>query len=205
MLDFKSIQNEYCTSNPSICVVDNLLSDSFYTDLNIFYRCANIFKRPYPRGYVGTFLKTGMANKPILQFSLDLKNKLPDIFKEYNLSQAWAFKYDSEHKGINIHADDAMVNVNIWLTPDSANLDKNSGGLIIWKKKPDDLANFEEFNSEHYTKKMFKDVNNADFIRVPYKTNRAVIFDSKLYHATDSINFDSKYINRRLNVTFLYS
>jgi hypothetical protein len=205
MLDFKTIQNEYCTSNPSICVVDNLLSDSFYTDLNIFYRCANIFKRPYPRGYVGTFLKTGMANKPILQFSLDLKNKLPDIFKEYNLSQAWAFKYDSEHKGINIHADDAMVNVNIWLTPDSANLDKNSGGLIIWKKKPDDSASFEEFNSEHYTKKMFKDVNNADFIRVPYKTNRAVIFDSKLYHATDSINFDSKYINRRLNVTFLYS
>jgi hypothetical protein len=52
---------------------------------------------------------------------------------------------------------------------------------------------------------MFKDVDNADFIKVPYKANRGVIFDSKLYHATDSINFDSKYINRRLNVTFLYS
>jgi tetratricopeptide (TPR) repeat protein len=205
MLDFKSIQNEYCNSDPKICVVDNLLTNPFYTDLNVFYRCANIFKRPYPRGYVGTFLKTGMANKPILQFSLDLKNELPDIFKEYNLSQAWAFKYDSQQKGINIHADNAIVNVNLWLTPDSANLDKNSGGLIIWKKKPDDLAGFEEFNSEHYTKKMFKDVDNVDFIRVPYKANRAVIFDSKLYHATDSINFDSKYINRRLNVTFLYS
>ena len=205
MLDFKSIQNQYCTSNPSICVVDNILSDSFYTDLNVFYRCANIFKRPYPRGYVGTFLGTGMANKPILKFSLDLKNELPDIFKEYNLSQAWAFKYDSEHKGINIHADDAMVNVNLWLTPDSANLNKDSGGLIIWKKKPDEFASFDEFNSELNSEKMFKEVNNSDSIKVPYKANRAVIFDSKLYHATDSINFDSKYINRRLNVTFLYS
>jgi hypothetical protein len=146
-----------------------------------------------------------MANKPILKFSLDLTNELPDIFKEYNLSQAWAFKYDSEHKGINIHADDAMVNVNLWLTPDSANLDKDSGGLIIWKKKPDEFASFDEFNSELNSEKMFKDVNNSDSIRIPYKANRAVIFDSKLYHATDSINFDSKYINRRLNVTFLYS
>ena len=146
-----------------------------------------------------------MANKPILQFSLDLKNKLPEIFKEYNLSQAWAFKYDSQHKGINIHADNAKVNVNLWLTPEHANLDKDSGGLTIWKKKPNELASFEEFNSEHYTKKMLKDVNDVDFIRVPYKSNRAVIFDSKLYHATDTINFDSNYINRRLNVTFLYT
>jgi tetratricopeptide (TPR) repeat protein len=204
-LDSKSIQNEYCTSNPQICVVDNLLTDSFHTDLNIFYRCANIFKRPYPRGYVGTFLGTGMANKPILQFSLDLKNQFPEIFRDYNLSQAWAFKYDSQQKGINIHADDAKVNVNIWLTPESANLDEDTGGLIIWKKKPDELATFQEFNSELNSEKMFKDVNNSDSIRVPYKANRAVIFDSKLYHATDSINFDSKYINRRLNVTFLYS
>jgi hypothetical protein len=204
-LDFKSIQNDYCTSNPSICVVDNLLTDSFYKDLNIFYRCANIFKRPYPRGYVGTFLGTGMANIPILQFSLDLKNQLPGIFKKYNLCQAWAFKYDSQQKGINIHADDAAVNVNLWLTPDNANLEKDSGGLIIWKKKPSKLASFDDYNSELNSDKMFKDVNASDFIQVPYKANRAVIFDSKLYHATDSINFDSKYINRRLNVTFLYS
>jgi hypothetical protein len=91
------------------------------------------------------------------------------------------------------------------LTPESANLDEDTGGLIIWKKKPDELATFQEFNSELNSEKMFKDVNNSDSIRVPYKANRAVIFDSKLYHATDSINFDSKYINRRLNVTFLYS
>jgi hypothetical protein len=204
-LDFKSIQNKYCTSQPKICIVDNLLSDLFLEDLNVFFRCANIFKRPYPRGYVGTFLGTGMANKNILQFTLDLKNKLPRIFNEYNLSQAWAFKYDSKEKGINIHADDAKVNVNLWLTSDDANLDKDSGGLIIWKKKPNKLANFDDYNSALNSDRMLKDVGSSEFVRIPYRSNRAVIFDSKLYHATDSINFDSKYINRRLNVTFLYS
>ena len=204
-LDFKSIQNKYCTSQPKICIVDNLLSDLFLEDLNVFFRCANIFKRPYPRGYVGTFLGTGMANKNILQFTLDLKNKLPRIFNEYNLSQAWAFKYDSKEKGINIHADDAKVNVNLWLTSDDANLDKDSGGLIIWKKKPNKLANFDDYNSALNSDRMLKDVGRSEFVRIPYRSNRAVIFDSKLYHATDSIKFDSKYINRRLNVTFLYS
>jgi tetratricopeptide (TPR) repeat protein len=204
-LNIESIQNKYCNSEPQICIIDNLLTNSFLTDLNVFFRCANIFKRPYPRGYVGTFLGTGMANKHILQFSLDLKNKLPEIFKEYVLCQAWAFKYDSQQKGINIHADNAIVNVNLWLTPDRANLDKDSGGLIIWKKKPEESASFDEYNSALNSEKMFKDVDNSEFIRVPYKANRAVIFDSKLYHATDSINFDSKFINRRLNVTFLYS
>ena len=204
-LDFESIQNQYITSEPSICIVDNLLSDTLHKDLNIFFRCANIFKRPYPRGYIGTFLGTGMANNTILQFSLDLKQQLPAIFEGYNLCQAWAFKYDSKENGINIHADDAKVNVNLWLTQNDANLDKDSGGLIIWKKKPNEFANFDEYNSALHSEKMLRDVSGSDFIRVPYRANRAVIFDSKLYHATDAINFDTKYINRRLNVTFLYS
>ncbi len=204
-LDFQSIQNYYCSSKPQICIVDNILSKEFYDDINSFFRCANIFKRPYPRGYVGTFLGTGMANQPILQFSIDLKDKLSEIFKDYNLSQAWAFKYDSQQKGISIHADDARVNVNLWLTSDDANLDKDSGGMIIWKKKPKKSANFHDFNATVNSDKMISDVGNSEFIKVPYKGNRAVLFDSKLYHATDDITFDSNYINRRINVTFLYS
>jgi tetratricopeptide (TPR) repeat protein len=135
-LNYKNIQLKYTNSQPEICIVDNILSKSFLDDLNIFFRCANIFKRPYPRGYVGTFLGTGMSNIPILQFSKDLISKLPDIFGKCQLTQAWAFKYDSQQNGIGIHADDAKVNVNLWLTSDEGNLDKKSGGMIIWKKKP---------------------------------------------------------------------
>ena len=146
-----------------------------------------------------------MSNIPILQFSKDLISKLPDIFGKCQLTQAWAFKYDSQQNGIGIHADDAKVNVNLWLTSDEGNLDKKSGGMIIWKKKPRKTSNFSDYNSALNSEKMLRDVSDADFIKIPYKSNRAIIFNSKLYHATDDINFDSKYINRRLNVTFLYS
>ena len=88
---------------------------------------------------------------------------------------------------------------------DKGNLDKDSGGMIIWKKKPDKMSNFSDYNSSFNSEKMLRDVSKADFIKIPYKSNRAIIFNSKLYHATDNINFDSKYINRRINVTFLYS
>ena len=39
---------------------------------------------------------------------------------------------------------------------------------------------------------------------VPYRSNRAVIFDSHLFHETDRIVFKEGYLNRRINITLLY-
>ena len=41
-------------------------------------------------------------------------------------------KYDSSLPGLHVHADDALVNVNFWITPDEANLDPERGGLLVW-------------------------------------------------------------------------
>ena len=41
-------------------------------------------------------------------------------------------------------------------------------------------------------------------ITVPYRANRAVIFDSDLFHETDNIDFQEGYLNRRINITMLY-
>tara|TARA_Y200000002_G_scaffold353892_1_gene333727 strand:- start:628 stop:2160 length:1533 start_codon:yes stop_codon:yes gene_type:complete len=203
-LNISQIENDYNSSNPEIVVIDNFLSEKFLKEINIFFRCANIFKRPYPRGYIGTFLNTGMSNMAILKFSQELKRSFKNIFHEYQLNQAWAFKYDSDQNGINIHADDAKVNVNFWITENESNLDTSSGGMIIWKKKPDNNASFDDFNSSNKSDKRLDEVKNIDSIKVPYKANRVVIFNSKLYHATDEINFKKSYINRRVNVTLLY-
>jgi hypothetical protein len=40
------------------------------------------------------------------------------------------FKYDSSLKGINIHADFAAVNINFWITPNEANLDRAGPGHL---------------------------------------------------------------------------
>ena len=44
----------------------------------------------------------------------------------------------------------------------------------------------------------------ARSVTVPYRSNRAVIFDSDLFHETDRIVFKEGYLNRRINITLLY-
>ncbi len=39
---------------------------------------------------------------------------------------------------------------------------------------------------------------------IPYRYNRAIIFDSDLFHTTPALRFRSGYENRRINVTLLY-
>ena len=122
------------------------------------------------------------------------------------MTQAWIFKYDSTKVGTNIHADQASVNVNFWITPERANLDKESGGLKIWNRLPPEDWNFSEYNSLEKSPKIKEmlDSNKTPNMVIPYKENRAVIFNSKLFHATDDFKFDNSYENRRVNITFLY-
>ena len=53
----------------------------------------------------------------------------------------------SQLNGINIHADFAAVNVNFWITPDEANLDPESGGLVIWDKPAPLEWDFAQYNN----------------------------------------------------------
>jgi len=200
------LENEYLNSNPEILVIDNLLNLESLNILQKFCNNANIFKYPYQGGYVSTFLTKGLSNEFILKFSEDLRETYKNIFKEFRLTQAWVFKHENKKEGTNIHADQASVNVNFWISPNDANLNKNSGGLILWDKLPPADWSFKDYNSINGSKKIEKMLidNNISKKVIPYKENRAVIFNSKLFHSTDFFDFKDTYENRRINITFLY-
>ena len=40
--------------------------------------------------------------------------------------------------------------------------------------------------------------------KIKYKSNRVVIFNSNLFHASDNFNFKNNYESRRINITLLY-
>ena len=105
-----------------------------------------------------------------------------------------------------MHADAAAVNVNFWGTPDEANLDPESGGLVVWDKEAPMDWNFKEYNSEKNRSKIqaFLDGAGARMVRVPYPCNRAVIFNSDLVHETDDVQFRDEDLSRRINITLLY-
>jgi hypothetical protein len=74
----------------------------------------------------------GAACSLLAQIAEELRIALPGIFQAHPLRYFWSFKYDSALEGTRVHADFAAINANFWITPDEANLDPHSGGLIIW-------------------------------------------------------------------------
>ena len=116
----------------------------------------------------------------------------------------WGFKYDSSLGGIRIHADQAAVNVNFWITPDEANRNPDKGGLVIWDVSAPQDWDISKYNGDDDAVRAFLAETGSKPVTVPYRANRAVIFDSDLFHETDEIEFEKGYLNRRINLTMLF-
>jgi len=205
-LDVAAIEAAYHSKQPEVTFVDGLLTSDALEALRRFCWEATIWKKDYENGYSGAFLGDGFASPLLFQIAEELRLKFPKIFKQHRLTQAWAFKHDSTRRGLNIHADAAAVNVNFWITPDEANLNQDTGGLVVYNKEAPKEWNFKDYNSDQNKPKILawlKEVG-AGAVRVPYRANRAIIFNSDLFHETDEIAFKDEYLSRRINITLLY-
>ncbi|PPR32058.1 MAG: hypothetical protein CFH28_00208 [Alphaproteobacteria bacterium MarineAlpha6_Bin6] len=186
-------------------VIDNFLNKDV---LNILYKYClsnSIWNEfDYKNGYIGSFIENGFNAPLLLQISEEIRFNFPKIIKKLPLTKAWAFKCNNQMKGIKIHADFAAINVNFWVTPDNANLNKNSGGLLVWDKEAPKKWDFEKYNNNHLEIKKFLKKKKSKMKKIKYKSNRVIIFNSNLFHASDNFNFKKNYENRRINMTFLY-
>ena len=205
-LDVEAIEARYRASRPEIMYIDDLLNEEALQSLRRFCLESTIWKKDYENGYIGAFLAEGFSSPLLLQIAEELRVRFPGIFKQHLLTQAWAFKYDSELTGLNIHADAAAVNVNFWLTADDANLDPSRGGLVVWDKEAPREWDFKEYNNKRNEPKIREYLRSrgANAMTIPYRENRAVVFNSDLFHETDQLTFKDEYANRRINVTLLY-
>jgi hypothetical protein len=192
------------TSSPQVAVIDNLLTGEALDKIRQYCWRSTIWHKVYPNGYLGSMPEDGFACPLLAQIADELREAYPAIVRDHPLLRCWAFKYDSRLKGINVHADFAAVNVNFWITPDEANLDPESGGLVIWDKAAPLEWTFDDYNNKGQKARDFLEQSGAKSVTVPYRANRAVIFDSDLFHETDRIVFKEGYLNRRINVTMLY-
>lgn len=208
-LDGSLIEAEYFRQTPGITWIDNLLTQEALNQLRKYCLESTLwFDFNHPNGYLGASFENGFADPLLLRICDELRTKFPNIFLDYPIMQMWAFKYDSRLSGIQLHADIAAVNLNFWITPDEANLNANSGGLRVWDKKAPADWDFEKFNGSSEKAqsriKEFLSESNASEIVIPYRQNRAVLFNSDLFHATDEFHFKQGYENRRINITMLF-
>jgi hypothetical protein len=78
------------------------------------------------------------------------------------------------------------------------------GGLIVWDAAAPLDWDFARYNSAIDDIEAFLKSSNSRPITIPYRSNRAVIFDSDLFHETDIIHFKKGHENRRINITLLF-
>ncbi len=155
-------------------------------------------------GFVAAYLEDGLACPLLLQIADELRKCFPALLGGYPLTQAWAFKAVDPSAGVDVHADDAAITVNFWVTPTEANLEPGRGGLAVCRVPPPADWQLEGYEADQARIVTFLGQNAGDTLVVPYRQNRAVLFESRLFHQSDVPKFIETYENHRVSVTLLY-
>lgn len=204
-LDWTEIEDAYLAGTPEIVHIDNFLSAEALTAFRQYSLVSKVWLTEYPNKYLGAFANRGFISRLHLQLAVELKQAMPRVLQDYRLTHLWGFKYDTTlGKGINVHADFAQVNLNFWITPDQFNLNPDAGGLKVYDvPSPPDWP-FSDFNENKNKIYDFLEKHETKSVVVPHRCNRAVLFNSALFHETDNIHFRDEYEGRRVNITYLF-
>jgi hypothetical protein len=127
-----------------------------------------------------------------------------NLFKN-KFQRAWSFVYNNEAKGVGLHSDPSNFNINVWVTPDKSMKDTKKNGLIIYKLKPLIGWNREQWNgNQDNCIDNLINFNKPEFLTIPYKCNRAIIFDGMFFHETNDVSVLPGFDNRRVSYTMLF-
>jgi hypothetical protein len=205
--DPREVEQEYLAHSPGVVVIDNFLTPESLEEVRLFCLESTVwFANRYAHGRLGAFFHDGFNCPLLVQIAEELREYLPNMIgSRYSLRQLWGFKNDYYLPADStIHADFAAVNVNFWITPDDANLDPSAGGLVVYPVDAPLHWDFVTYNSRSDVIRAFLARQGVRPTRIAYRQNRAVIFNSDLFHGTEEVKFRQNYESRRINVTMLY-
>ena len=204
-LDTGAIERRYHETAPSVVVVDDLLSAPALATLQRFCLETTIwFDCKEHGGYLGAYLHEGFDHPVLIALARELGERLGGIIGGHRLAQMWAFSYGQTGSGTRKHADKAAININLWIAPDSACPDPEAAGLVVHDVAAPPDWGFSDYNLDPAPLERLVAQEGRAPVRVPYRCNRAVIFDSSLIHESGGVRFLNGYANRRINVTLLF-
>ncbi|MEU4194458.1 hypothetical protein AB0E69_21350 [Kribbella sp. NPDC026611] len=204
--DPRQVEQEYLDNGPGFAVIDGFLTDDALAGLRRFCLESTIwFNNRYAYGRLGSVFSRGFNCPLLVQLGEEIAQAFPGIIgPQHHLRQLWGYKNGASQPATPPHADFAAVNLNIWLTPDSANQDPATGGLDIFDLKAPKDWEFDKYNKDGRAIRQYLRESKATRTEIPYRANRALLFNSDLFHATQPLTFEDGYVNRRINVTFLF-
>ena len=212
-IDFAALETRFLDGTPQVLVIDDFLSPAALVSVRKFALYSTIWYDPksHPgvgasEGYLGAYTSHGFNPDVILQIEEEIRAAFPRIIGDRPLRNLWGYKYsEGSGEGIGRHADESALNLNLWLTPDSANLDPSGGGgLKIWTSTAPLDWKFQEYNSYEGMDRVEGFLKDSEVMDVAYKQNRLILFNGNYFHKTAKYHFKKGYTNRRLNLTLLF-
>ncbi len=201
------VEHRYLEGRPSVVVIDDFLTGEALDSLLRFCQESTIWAgNRYANDRLSALFFTGFNAPLILQIAEEIRDAFPSLIGDrHPLRQLWAFKNtDFLPPHSTIHADFAAINVNFWITPDASNLDPSSGGMIVYDLEAPLSWDFRQYNERPDLIRELIARHRPKSLRIPYRQNRATIFNSDLFHATEAVCFQPDYLGCRINVTMLY-
>lgn len=204
-LDHETITQRFNEQQTGVVMFDDLLTPPALAGLKRYLLESTIWHDfNHISGFVASYLEDGLACPLLLQIADELRSTFPELLGKHPLTQAWAFKGLEGRAAIDTHADDAVISVNFWVTPNEANLNPDGGGLAVCRVPPPVAWEVRDYNADKDRIVAFLERNATDTLIVPYRENRAVLFESRLFHRSDAPEFAIGYENHRINVTLLF-
>lgn len=188
-----------------VAYLDGFLTPRALAALTAFVQESTIwFDFRHIPGHVAAYLETGLASPLLLQIAATARATFPEILGPHPLKQIWAFKNVSRGDRIGLHVDDAAVSLNLWLTVNQGRDAAESGGLTIYRQRLAASRDLDSYGADGEALRQALQESGAQTLTIAYRQNRAILFDSSLYHESTGTNFAPGYENHRVNVTMLF-
>ncbi len=203
-IDFSKVAQEY--NSEGLSVIDNFLDLKTVKSIRDYALYSGIKEDLRTGYYTINFKPQGNWTPELDSIVRDLKVKIPSVCGQF--LRGWSFVYDEECDGVSIHADPVNTNLNFWVTPEDCISDFRKNGLIIWKSTPKKGWSYNDYNTsnDEQRKKIYEYLaeSGAEKVNIKYKFNRAILFNSQMFHKTNGVKTKPGKENSRVNYTFLF-
>jgi hypothetical protein len=103
------------------------------------------------------------------------------------------------------HADNGDLILNIYMTPEQYNRRPDTGGFILLDVSRGDDTPFHEFASPPWCIEYLAARTRGRETKIAYRYNRAILFNGRLFHKTDVIDFTPDIAGgARLSLTYVF-
>lgn len=186
--DWPALGRSFSAQRPCrYVVIDNFIGNDRHIDIRRIL--VNDWRWRH-KDWASDHLHNARPSHPAIEELLsELELEAAPILGESRYVDHWALMYPRNTKG-RLHVDNAALALSLWLTPDRYNLDPGSGGLLLYDVcRPNDIRVSHEYTAENAGRYIEKRTHGVVH-RIPYRENRAILFDCSYFHCTDNPNFD---------------